>query len=142
MQLKLVIWNANGLAQNVEEVKHYTRTHQVDIILISETHFTSRCYFKIPNYTVYDTRHPDGTVHGETAIIIQNGLKHHLHGHYSVDHLQATSVTVEDWMGPLTIAAVYCPPKHAIKADQFRHFYSTLGRRFLAGGYYNDNLTL
>jgi hypothetical protein len=52
-------------------------------------------------------------------------------------HLQATSVTVEDWIGPLTIAAVYCPPKHAVKAQQFRSFYATLGHRFLAGGDYN-----
>jgi hypothetical protein len=113
----------------------------VDIILISETHFTSRSYFKIPNYTVYDTRYPDGTTHGGTAILIKNGLKHYLHGHYTADYLQATSITVEEWVGPLPIAPVYCPPKHVIKADQFRQFYSTLGRRFLAGGDYNARYT-
>jgi exonuclease III len=138
MQLKIVIWNANGLAQHVEEVKTYTRTRHVDIILISETHFASRSYFKIPNFTAYDTRHPDGTAHGGTAILIKNGLKHHLHGHYTADYLQATA---EDWVGPLTIAAVYCPPKHVIKADQFRHFYTTLGHRFLAGGDFNAKHT-
>jgi hypothetical protein len=106
-------------------------------MLISEMHFTTRSYFKIPNYTIYDTQYPDGTAHGGTAIIIKNSIKHHLHGHYTLAHLQATSVTIEDWFGPLTIAAVYCPPKHTIKADQFRSFYITLGHRFLAGGVYN-----
>ena len=111
MQLKIVLWNANGLAQNTEEVKNYTQNQQIDIMLISETHFTTRSYFKLPNYTIYDTQHPDGTAHGATAILIKNGIKHYLHGHHNLEYLQATSVTVEDWVGPLTIAAIYCPPQ-------------------------------
>ena len=106
-------------------------------MLISETHFTTRSYFKTPNYTIYDTQHPNGTAHGETAILIRNGIKHYLHGHHNLEYLQATSITVEDWVGPLTVAAIYCPPKHTIKAKQFRHFYATQGHRYLAGGDYN-----
>ena len=64
MQLKIVLWNANGLAQHTEEVKNYVQNEQVYIMLISETHFTTRGYFKIPNYAIYDTQHPDGTAHG------------------------------------------------------------------------------
>ena len=74
--------------------------------LISETHFT-KSYIKIHKYTTYDT-HPDGTAHGGTAIIIRNVITHHLHGHYNLEHLQATTITTEDWIGPLTTAAVYC----------------------------------
>jgi exonuclease III len=106
MQLKIVLWNANGLAQHTEEIKNYIQTHQADILLISEIHFTTKSYFKIPNYKIYDTQHPDGTAHGETAFIIKTGIKHHLHDHYNLDHLQATSVVIEDWIGPLTLAAV------------------------------------
>jgi len=58
------------------------------------------------------------------------------YGHYNLEHLQATSVTIEDRIGPLTIAAVCCP-KHAIKTEQFLSFYATLRQRFLAGGDYN-----
>jgi hypothetical protein len=105
-------------------------------MLISETHFTKKSYIKTPNYSIYDT-HPDGTAHGRTAILIRNGIKNHFHWHYNLEHLPATSVTIEDWFGPLTIAAVYCPPKHAIKAEQFLSFFATLGQRFLAGGDYN-----
>jgi hypothetical protein len=50
--------------------------------------------------------------------------------------LQATSVTIEEWIGLLTIAAVYCP-KQVIKAEQFLSFYATLGQRFLEGWDYN-----
>ena len=137
MQLKIVLWNANGLAQHTVEVKAYLQTQNVDIMLISETHFTTRSYIKIPKYTIYATQHPDGTAHGGTAIIIKNSIKHHLHGHHTLAHLQATSITIDDWIGPLTIAAIYCPPKHTIKSEQFRSYYATLGHRFLAGGDYN-----
>jgi len=102
-----------------------------------KTHLTTRSYLKIPNYTIYDTQHPDGTAHVGTAILIKNSIKHYLHGHYKLEYLQATIITVQDWVGPLTIAAIYCPPKHNIKAEQFRHFYTSLGHRFLAGGDYN-----
>jgi hypothetical protein len=105
-------------------------------MLIYETHFTKKSYVKIPKYTIYDTQHPDGTAHGGTAIMIKNGLKHYLHGRYNLERLQATSVTIEDWIGPLTTAAVYCP-KHAVKAEQFRGFYANLAQRFLAGREYN-----
>lgn len=135
--LKLAVWNANGLAQHTEEVKTFLKNQEIDIMLISETHFTKKSYVKIHNYSIYDTQHPDGNAHGGTAIIIRNGIKHHLHGYYQLEHIQSTSVTIEDWIGQLTVAAVYCPPKHAIKAEQFEHFYASLGQRFVAGGDYN-----
>jgi len=48
MQLKIALWNANGLAKHTEEVKTYIQNQQVDLMLISETHFTTQSYFKIP----------------------------------------------------------------------------------------------
>jgi hypothetical protein len=82
-------------------------------MLISETHFTKKSYIRTPNYSIYDTQHPDGTAHGGTAILIRNDIRHHLHRHYNLEHLQATSITIEACIGPLTIAEVYCPSKHA-----------------------------
>ena len=52
MQLKIVLWNANGLTQHTEEVKNYIQNQQVDIMLISEIHFTTRSYFKFPDYAM------------------------------------------------------------------------------------------
>jgi len=83
MQLKIVLWNANGFAQHIEGVKNYIQNQQVDFMLISETHFTTRSYFKIPNYAIYDTQNPDGTAHGGTAILIKKCIKHYLHGHHN-----------------------------------------------------------
>ena len=46
-------------------------------------------------------------------------------------------MSIEDWNGPITITALYCPPKHSISKKQYIKFYKTLGNRFLAGGDYN-----
>jgi hypothetical protein len=131
-----VSWNANGLSQHTAKVNTFIQNQKADVMLISETHFTIRIYIKILNYTIYDTQHPDGTVHGGTAIIMKTSIEHHLHEHYNLEHLQANSVTIEDWIGPLTIAAVYCP-KHSVQAEQFRSLYTSLVHRFLEEGDYN-----
>jgi len=135
--LKLALWNANGLFQHEQEVQSFLSEHQIDIMLISETHNTKKSFIKIPRYTIYNTIHPDGTAHGGTAIIIKSIIKHHEIEKYEKDYLQATTVVVEDWLGPLTISAIYCPPKHTIKMEQFDDFYNSLGNRFIAGGDYN-----
>jgi hypothetical protein len=134
IQLHITLWNANGLARHTDEIKTYLHLQNVDIMLISKTHFTTKSSIHIPNYSIYNTQHRDDTMHRGTAIIIKNNIKHHLHGHYNREHLQAPSVTIDDWIVPLTTTAVYCPPKHVIKTDKFLSFYSTFGHRFLAGG--------
>jgi hypothetical protein len=88
-------------------------------MLISETHFTAKSSIRIPHYSIYDTQHPDGTAHGGTAIIIKNAIKHHLHSNYRREYLQATSVTIEDWVAPLILAAVYCPQSMSSKPANF-----------------------
>jgi len=42
----------------------------------------------------------------------------------------------------ITVAAVYCPPRHNIEKDQFKAFFHTLGPRFIAGGDYNSKNVL
>jgi hypothetical protein len=39
--LQLALRNANGLAKHTEELKTFISIHNIDIMLISETHFTS-----------------------------------------------------------------------------------------------------
>jgi exonuclease III len=133
--LRIALWNVNGLLQHKDEVTLFLKEQHTDILLISETHFTAESYFKIPNFRVYSTTHPDGTAHGGTAIIIKQTIDHYQLQKYD-NHLQATSIKVRTFPYDLTISAVYCPPWHNIKKEHFGHFFSTLGQRFLAGGNY------
>jgi exonuclease III len=125
--------SANGLTQHTEELETFISIHNIEVMLISETHFTEKSYLKRPNYAVYHTNHPAGAARGGTAIIIKHTIKRHQLNNYSQDFLQATSVSVEDSGGLLTISAVYIPPKHTAKQEQLEDFCNTLGRRFTAG---------
>lgn len=136
-KLKISIWNANGLVNHGQEIKSFITIHNLDVLLISETHMTTKSFIKIPNYSIYYTNHPAGTARGGTAVIIKNKIKHNEIVKYSERNLQATAVEVEDWNGKLILAAVYCPPNLTIKTEQFESYFGTLGHRFIAGGDYN-----
>jgi hypothetical protein len=133
--LQIALWNANGLSQHRNELQMFLHTYNIDILLISETHFTSKSFFHLPHYITYHTNHPARTARGGTAILIKNSIQHHLHNPYSQDYLQATNIALEGSHGLITISAVYLPSKHTITQELLSAFYATLGHRFLAGGH-------
>ena len=135
-KLKIAFWNANGLAQRSLELKSFLIEHDIDVMLISERHFTRKKYLKITNYKIYDTQHPDGKAHGGTAAIIKDTIKHYENEENTDDFLQATSITLDDLRGPIMLSAVYCP-NHSIKKEMFPNFFEKLGHRFIACGDYN-----
>jgi exonuclease III len=139
--IRFAVWNANGLCQHAQEINTFLNTHNLDVLLVSETHVTERSHINIPQYAIYHTPHPDQKAHGGTAVIIRRSLKHHLGIPYSTEHIQATSVVLKDNLGELTITAVYSPPKHNIKTIDYERFFQTLGHRFIAGGDYNAKNT-
>jgi exonuclease III len=134
--LQLAIWNSNGLSQHRDELKVFLHTYDIDIMLISETHFTVKTHFRIPYYTVHHTNHPNRTARGGTAIIIKNSNKHHPLNSFNQHSLQSTRVSIIDTYGPLTLSAVYLPPQQSIHQQQLEDFFHSMGPRFIAGGDY------
>jgi len=61
---------------------------------------------------------------------------------YTETEIQATSIKISGPLNDITIAAVYCPPKQNLKANQFEIFFHTLGKTFIAGGDFNSKSTL
>jgi len=51
--------------------------------------------------------------------------------------MQAATVRLDIRPCPLTISAVYCPPRHIIPTDDYITFFQSLGSRFLIGGDWN-----
>lgn len=135
--LRIGLWNANGLANRRQEAELFLNTQELDVLLISETHFTDKNYFKIPKYTFYDTKHPDNKAHGGTAVIIKSNLRQYESTKLENKDIQATTVIIEDLNGPLAISAVYCPPKYKITKGRFKDYFENLGHKFIAGGDYN-----
>ena len=75
--LRVAQWNANGLAQHKDEVQLFLQ-HKIDILLVSETHFTRKTHFRIPQYNTYYTSHPDGTAqsgHSHTSETDNSALR-------------------------------------------------------------------
>ena len=139
--LRIITWNANGLVQRKQELEHLMNNEKIDIALISETHFTSWTTLKLHGYRIYTTEHPSNRAHGGTAIIIKESIKHYELDKHPQEHLQATSVHINDGNNDLTISAIYCPPRHKVDDKKFIEFFQTLGSRFIAGGDYNAKHT-
>jgi ribosomal protein L14 len=125
--LRISVWNANGLCKHTQEIIQFLQIFDIDILLISETHFTSRSYIKVPSNIVYKTQHPDETAHGGAAIIIRQKVKH-IREEYKQVLIQATSIVLQDDTGELNIAAVYSPPKHVSKEVDYTRVFHTLGQ--------------
>jgi hypothetical protein len=115
--------------------------NKIDILLISETHFTDLTAFSIPLYSTYHMPHPEGTAHGGSAIIIRNAISHHELPKYQIDKIQATGVQVNAMPLQFNISAIYSPPRNAISSDDYKAFFRTLGNRFIAGGDWNAKHT-
>jgi hypothetical protein len=140
--LKIALWNANGLLQHKDEIKIFLDHNAIDILLVSETHFTDRSYFRIPHYNAYFTNHPDNTAHAGSGILIKQNISHYELPKFEKNFLQATVIKVQMKTYELTVAAVYCPPRHNIKEENFNEFFRTLGNKFIAGGDYNCKNTI
>jgi hypothetical protein len=118
---------------------YYLTKKNIDITLISETHFTPLSHLTIPGYQVYLTCHSDGTAHAGTAIYIKKNLSHHPLTSYSETYLQATSLIINlENNTQLAISSIYCPSGPKITPENVETFFSSLGQQFIIGGDLNS----
>jgi exonuclease III len=125
--LKHAVWNASGLCQNAQEVRLFIQSLDLDILFVSETHFTERNHMTIPNYKIHHTAHPDATAHGGKAVIIRQNLKHHVRAEYRHEHIQATNIAVEDNIGELKTLLSIVPPSTTSNTTSMSAFSRRLG---------------
>ncbi|GBP27067.1 RNA-directed DNA polymerase from mobile element jockey [Eumeta japonica] len=59
------------------------------------------------------------------------------HEPYKTEKIQATSIKIQHKHGETTVAAVYCPPRHSITAEEFEQFFKQLGPVFIYGDDWN-----
>lgn len=135
--MKIAVWNANGLAKKSLELKTFMQMNDIDIMLITETHFTSKNYMNVPYYSVYTTNNPNGRAHGGTAIIVRNSIPHYPIDSVNSYKIQSTAIKIAGSTKKWVISAVYCPPNYSISSGEFTEFFQSLGTTFIAGGDYN-----
>jgi len=77
--------------KHLEEIKTFIFSQNIDISLISETHFTNKNYFRIPGNILHHTIHFDGK--GGTALIIRS---YYEIDKYQKEYLQTISIAIEN----------------------------------------------
>lgn len=142
INLRIAHWNSNGLLNHIREIESFLLNNQIDIMLISETHWTDRLYCRINNYAAIFSNHPSGNSYGGTAIIIRRSLQYIECPPISTDSIQAAIVQLKLKQHTFSIAAVYCRPRFSLKEADFNNLLATFGSRFIAGGDFNAKHTL
>lgn len=127
----ILLFNANGLKNHVNEVQTVLFEKRIDITLITETHFTKYSHVHFPGYITYKSNHPDNTTHVGVAVI-KSTLSFSPLQNFTREYLQSYAVTVK--LNNITIASIYCPPRHNISASQFNDYFSTINSNFIIGG--------
>lgn len=130
-------WNANGLSRHKEELQVVLTINEIDICLISETHFTNQSSIKFKGYAFYHTIHPENSARGGSAILVKDNIKHFEEEKFSTPEIQATSINVKTQSNAVIVTSLYSPPRHGIKKDFYSQFLKTLGNRFIVGGDFN-----
>jgi len=64
-----------GLVKHPQEIKTFIFSQIIDILLVFETYFINKNYFRIAGYIIYHTIHPDKKAHGKTALIIRSSIR-------------------------------------------------------------------
>ena len=103
--LRICHWNANGIRQHKIEISCFLSANEIDVMLVSETHLTSKNNFFISGYKFYQTNYPDHKAHGSTGILMKSRLKHHSLDSYATEYLQA-SINIQLVSENLTLCAV------------------------------------
>jgi hypothetical protein len=98
--LSIILFNAYGLKNHVNEVHTVLYDKRIVIALITETHFIKHSYISVPGYSLLKSNHLDGTAHGGVTLIIK----------YCAYQACAIKMSLNNI--PFVIAAVYCPPRH------------------------------
>jgi len=135
--LSIILFNANGLKNHVNQLQSVLFDKRIDIALISETHFTEYSYISIPGYSLIKSNHPDGTAHGGAAILIKSNLNYYPLANYSQNHFQSCAISITINNIPVAIAAIYSPPRHKLTIDNLTNYFDSTTNNFIIGGDYN-----
>jgi hypothetical protein len=134
--LRIIAWNANVLVQDKQELEDLFYSDKIDIVLISEIHFTTWTSLKIRNYRTYTTIHPSGRARSGTAVITKKSIKQYEFKSYSENYIQATSVSINNH---------HCrnilPPQGGTDEIKLTEFFHTFNSRLIVGSDYNAKHT-
>lgn len=140
--IRIGTWNANGILSRKEEFLIYLKENKIDICFVSETHLTKQCHIKINGYNVHHTIHPDNQASGGSAVFIKNNFKYNEDINIQIDKIQLTVLSVSTSTKNFKAGAVYLPPRHNLKENDYLTILNHMGERFILGGDFNAKHSL
>nr|CAD7593720.1 unnamed protein product [Timema genevievae] len=141
-QLRILVWNANGILQQTQEFEVLLRTYGIDIAIICETHLQETKRLHILGYSIYrtDRKHNRGGEGMGTAVLVKNYLPHYRADIQDTENLKATAVGINTKKEPIIFVAVYNHPnKTLLKCDLDQ---VTVTGNYLLGGDLNNILDI
>lgn len=142
--IRIITWNADGLARRIRELEHFLYHKNIDVALISETHLKLGSNIRINNYTIYHTAHPNGGGWRGSAVIVKNNIKHFRNIEIRQDNMQVTVITIQLNNIEINLASAYFPPsKRGLKIteEDCLSLFNSLGNKFIIGGDFNAKHT-
>lgn len=137
VNLLIAVWNANGILNHINEIELFLKNNLIDILLVSESHLTSKSYIKLNGYDIITTNHPENRAHGGAAVIIRSNIKYDIADPVSENFIQAAGVVLTCNNSKTSIYSAYFPPRFNVKSDTFHQFFSKFGNKFIVGGDFN-----
>lgn len=122
--LKMAYWNANGIAGKLLEVREFAERHDLDAILVNETHLRTSENPRLTNYRFYRNDRV-GARGGGTGIFIRTWMDHYVDLLPPAQHLEATAVVVRTTSGRVRLVAAYNPPNRRLLEDDLKGVLNT-----------------
>lgn len=141
IDLNIAEWNANGILNHLNEVEIFLKNNFIDILLISESHLTSKSFLRLRGYDAITANQPNDRAHAGAAVLIKSTIKYEVLESVTELYMQAAGVKITCNNNSVAIYSVYFPPRYNILCEQYENFFKNLGHRFLVGGDFNAKHT-
>lgn len=133
----ILLWNANGILNNINELQLTLTENRINIAMISETHLTQKNFLNIQGFEALRADHPDGSAHGRTVLVVSRRIPHSPFPSHTSHKLQiiATSIVLNSI--PISFASAYLPPGCQFPENELTSFIFSLNHTFLIGADFN-----
>lgn len=135
--LTILLWNANGIFQHLNELQIVLNEEKIEIALITETHLKKSSILNIFGYEIIRADHPDETAHGGAALMISKQIEHSPLPSYRSNNIQSASATIKLNSVPISISSCYLPPGITFPTPELITLLQSLSHSYIIGADFN-----
>jgi hypothetical protein len=138
---RILFWNTQGVSRKRPELLQFVQQHNVDILLLNETHLQNGRNFLLPNFHSYYTNTPRVIGHAPsagTAILVNRRIIHHqvkIH----TSSITNTSIHIRLGNSEMRLVAVYKSPRTLLQTSDLDALLSPNIDTIIAGDLNSKN---